>query len=750
MLHRYELGRLTPEEEEELELHLLECDQCFRDFAEFQKTVEHLRFSRKVKDAIGHLAGQGETTASPAKKPAKPRPLWVPGSLIAVLVLVFLVLNPWHIEFHPTKEAVASENRLAVLNFENLVDSSDPDRLGEIIASLLITDLTDSRYIQVVSSQMIVDIMHRLKYENRAISNSTDAMRIAREARARWLMTGKIVQTRPNFVITYEISDVNDGRVLSAKRLTGQAQETVFSLVDRVTVDIRAAVDLPETAQQEPDRLVEDISTNSTAAYRYYLEGVDDISKFYLPEAIASFDTALQYDSTFAMAYYYLSRYQDNKYIAKAVEYSDRTTRLGKYYIEAQQALVAGDAATYIDRLKRITEEYPDEKMAFYDLGITYYRRSQFEEAREYLLKALEIDPTYKEAINSLAYVYYKLGDFDSSILAVNQYIAMVPDEPNPYDSRGDLYAFNDEPYKAIDSYLKALEIKPDYYESLRKLGHLYLFMRKFDLAQKCYNELLPTADSVHQIRRIYPALIPYYQGKFANAISAIDSIIGIQESHGEMSGESNSMRIKAFIYYQQARLPEAIEAMRQSIDLYHKAHPTAIVDDRYLLVQFLAENGEFEEAGILVDSLKQDLASLEKEVFRYWYALGAVAASRGEIEEAIDALAMAEKLSAGSSSRFPVGYTLGRLYLQAGKYGQAVTLLENILGDYGESVRLFMGPWNVKTHYYLGIAYEDSRWYPKAIEQYQIFLEFWNDADPGIEEVTDARERLARLKGKV
>ena len=51
-----------------------------------------------------------------------------------------------------------------------------------------------------------------------------------------------------------------------------------------------------------------------------------------------------------------------------------------------------------------------------------------------------------------------------------------------------------------------------------------------------------------------------------------------------------------------------------------------------------------------------------------------------------------------------------------------------------------------VKVRYLLGITYQGLGRTEEAIAAYEEFLDIWKDADPGLEEVDDARERLARL----
>ena len=129
-----------------------------------------------------------------------------------------------------------------------------------------------------------------------------------------------------------------------------------------------------------------------------------------------------------------------------------------------------------------------------------------------------------------------------------------------------------------------------------------------------------------------------------------------------------------------------------------------------------------------------------------YLYALGVVEMVKGNPEATIAHLEKAGEQMA--TVPFEGKYLLGVAYLEAGRLGVAVEELEALLPGYSEERLANATMWSVLVYYHLGRAYEGSGWKNKAIAAYEEFLDIWKDADPGLEEVEDARERLAHLKG--
>ena len=90
--------------------------------------------------------------------------------------------------------------------------------------------------------------------------------------------------------------------------------------------------------------------------------------------------------------------------------------------------------------------------------------------------------------------------------------------------------------------------------------------------------------------------------------------------------------------------------------------------------------------------------------------------------------------------------FMIARAMLDAGLPGKAAAEIEQIHSMYDEW-RAYYGIQSVTSYYYLGLAYEQMGQSEKAIANYSEFLNLWKNAEPGLEKLDDARQRLARLQ---
>jgi len=747
LLHAYELGMLTDEERRELELHLLECDSCMEEVKHLRATINTMRQSQDVRDSVEQMASETEraadTTESETIGIIRGWRMIVPTTLIAAVVILILILKPWHIEFRTDKEAIALQNRLAVMYFDNLASPDDSSRLGEIVTNLLISDLSESEYVQVVSEQRLYDILRLMGKEGVTEVSRETATEVAEHANANWMLLGDILQVEPEYILVGQLVETASGNVIASQRVSSGEDGDIFSAVDQLTVEIKRDMELPVAAQREPDRLIAEITTHSPEAYRQYLNGIHYFRKYYWIDARTCFEKAVEADSTFAMAYYFLAMLKDPGLIDKAVEYSDHASNIERHYIKSLKASAVGDKDLAIAELKELVKRYPDEKRAYYLMSSYAAGRRDYRESLENLHRAIEIDPMYKEAYNYLARVYSCLDSLDKAIWAINKYIDLAPDEANPLDTRGAIYAEHGDLDNAIKSYRKALEIKPEFYLSLSYLGIMHLFKREYAVAESCFSAYANLDEpTLRSSGRLYLSYIPIYRGRFNEALRTIDEYMA--KGHEELPGREFPFLngLKAYIYQTIGDLDSAVDEARKAVEGYRKNRPNDKENFIGLYIQLLAENGEIERAKEEASKLKNELEAGRFGMSSYWHAVGSIALNSEDPDSAVACF----RRAAEEDTDFSTHYMLARAYLEAGMLSEAVAEFERQLYTY-TSPRSYCGTQDVKMNYYLGIAYEESRWYDKAIERYEMFIEYWGNADPQIPEIEDARNRLAQLK---
>ncbi|MFH1687958.1 MAG: FlgO family outer membrane protein [bacterium] len=741
-LYAYELGLLEDTERREMELHMLDCESCLQDLKRFRETVGLIRDDSDVRATVALLAEEHQTMPMPSRRRRFWRTALAPTSVLAVIVLLALLVKDWQFEFQPSLTAVAAENRIAVMPFSDIFKPDDTSRLGDMVTNLVITDLAQSRYFQVVSSRRILDLRRLVLLEQDSAALDNLDYHLAQRAGAQWMLWGTVARADSTLTITSELVEVATGAVAASLNITGTPSEDVFSLSDRLTALVKTNLSLPGGAAVEPDRRVADVTTNSPQAYRYYLDGADYLAANDRAEARRCFERAVALDSTLAMAYYYLAELKDRELIHRAVAHAQNTGRREQLYIQSRLAVVRNDIPKAISLLARLCEMFPDDKEAHYLLAYYTFNRYENEVAIEHLRQAIKIDPLYRNAYDFLVQAYNEVGDFEGALTAINEYIELVPGEAAPYGTRGYLYAAHGKLHEAIASYERALSLQPGDAHAIEQLGNLHLFQGNYQLADSIYVQLLSSERPVFQSRGRYcRALIPVHQGRFEAALSAFDRAIESDMVNSIYSQMGLSLFQKSRIYTQRGQHAAALEAMDRTLSVKRSRHPEDSTAFSQFDVLLMAEAGETARATEALKVLEAAMDKSERDRYAYWTALGALQMSQGDPEAAVASLEKAAKLTVD----FPTHFLLARAYQQAGRLSQAVKAFETQLDSYSEW-RLCWSIWSVKMHYYLGLAYEESNWPEQAAEQYEQFLDLWRDADPGNSEIDDARRRLHAL----
>lgn len=137
----------------------------------------------------------------------------------------------------------------------------------------------------------------------------------------------------------------------------------------------------------------------------------------------------------------------------------------------------------YANELK--AEQAPKEtdaasRNAVYDSAIYHYKR------------ALEIYPGYLEVNEQLGLAYYYRGNDSAAFEYVTKAIALEPLRSTAYNSLGTLYFEKKKDFsKALELYLHAVKLNPNYIDGWRNVGAAYGTLGQFDKAMEAFSQVL-------------------------------------------------------------------------------------------------------------------------------------------------------------------------------------------------------------------------------------------------------------------
>jgi len=378
--------------------------------------------------------------------------------------------------------------------------------------------------------------------------------------------------------------------------------------------------------------------------------------------------------------------------------------------------------------------------------GLREIGRNQ--EAIELYYQALEIDSANASVYNNLAYTYNELGDFEKALWAANKSVELAPDIANPYDTRGEIYALNGKPKQAIENYKKALEKDSDFQVSLKHLLVVYLLTGEWDKAEDVIKKMIESENKYTALAgRNAEFLVPLHQGKIKRALEILEGPVTSDTSEKFQLWENASKHSnKLYIYWEQEKFELALKEIEILKDMLPELDPRGKVKLRDAYAITWIAQGQKAKAERVLKSWRNEIGDSDSVQLReYWRVLGIVEYFKENLDSSIIYLKKG-LWEGGKMPVFEIRYFLAQVYLEAGQPNKAAELLEKALLRYDEH-RAARGMWAAPAHYYLGMAYQDLGRNQDATRKYEEFLDIWKEADPGMPEVEDAKERLDKLR---
>lgn len=236
------------------------------------------------------------------------------------------------------------------------------------------------------------------------------------------------------------------------------------------------------------------VTTTSAKARHLYEKGMADYENLYLERCNDEWRAAVKEDPNLAVAWAWIAFNSGNP-----EEVSDARARalaLVPKITPGEQLMVGWIAKVqegkYIEGIALMNdmlEMYPRDKHLLYLAANWLMGESGNDQAQRLLEKALVLDKNYPAALNDLAYVDARNRKFVKAFAAMDRYVALLPSEPNPQDSYGELLRMAGNFEGSLTHYRMALKIDPDFVTSQLGLGDTYALMGNQEQARAEYDK---------------------------------------------------------------------------------------------------------------------------------------------------------------------------------------------------------------------------------------------------------------------
>lgn len=314
------------------------------------------------------------------------------------------------------------------------------------------------------------------------------------------------------------------------------------------------------------------ITTNSEEARKLYVKGCEYLDNLRRGEAAEYFTKALQLDSTFAMARLQLALSKNTP--KDVLENIDRIKKDVAGASEGEKLIVASVAAAFdahYDEQKKLLENlialHPHDERCLMLMGSYYYNQEKYQQAIDIYKRIMNENEKFAPIYNMMGYAYRNLDNYTEAESYLKKYIELIPNDPNPYDSYGELLLKMGKFEQSLESYKKAISIDPYFVFSYLGLATNYNLLGQHIEARNQLKKMLEIAKNDNQRREAaYGMAVSYVdEGNLGMGLKLMEKRVEISKLSGNNIDYYNDLQTLGLLALRANELQFAIETFEKA-----------------------------------------------------------------------------------------------------------------------------------------------------------------------------------------
>jgi serine/threonine protein kinase/Tfp pilus assembly protein PilF len=393
---------------------------------------------------------------------------------------------------------------IAVLPFKNMSADPEQEYFCEGLSEELINALTQIGALRVVARTSAFSFKGK----------EMDIREIGKKLDVATVLEGSVRKAGNRLRITAQLINVADGFHLWSERFDRELED-IFAIQDEISMSITEKLRI-KLLGEEKARMVKRY-TKDFEVYNLYLKGLfwrRTLAVDKVEQSMEYFRKAIKKDPGYAPAYAalayahvvlaYYGPLAPKEAYPKAKEYALKALELDDELVEAYEALAI----------------------------LNIHFEWNWEEGKKNLERALELNPGYAWAYMHLSYVYFMQDQPDEAIKVLQKAIELDPLNVAFHRNLGDAYQKAGQLDTAVDILKRAIEMDPRFVYTHTALGHVYAQKKMFDEAlQVMRKDSLPKPTQDLQIAAVYALM-----GNKEEAVRILEKYSAVSEK-GIVSG---------------------------------------------------------------------------------------------------------------------------------------------------------------------------------------------------------------------